>query len=432
MPRTSVARLWALCFALRSLVTSHAHAEEAAAHAEKDGSVALSHDESGFRMETKDGRFELRLFGIVQTDFRDYLRKDDRSDYEKFLVRRARTYIEGHVDRFEYRLMTDFGNGEPTVLDAFVDAKLWGKKLRLRAGKYKQPFSYEQFKMEDLTLVVFERSHIDVLAPARNVGVMMHGEDVFDRVDYAIGLSNGLRDSDFEEKRNEKDVVGRVAVRPFFGLPVLGSLQLGLSAAYGEETDGFDPEAFASPLKIRYFHFAEGVAADGSRLRMSPEASFFVGPLGFAAQYLVQRQEVANKKVQGPRVEVPIQGYYALATAVLTGERRTSYAEFVRPRRPVSLSHGWSGTGALELVLRTSGLWVGQRAFEERYRLVEPAGIARGSMDLTVGLNWYLNRWVWVQSNFEHTIFERPLTLGSGGRALGFQDALALRATVMF
>ena len=53
-------------------------------------------------------------------------------------------------------------------------------------------------------------------------------------------------------------------------------------------------------------------------------------------------------------------------------------------------------------------------------------------MDLTVGLNWYLNRWVWVQSNFEHTIFERPLTLGSGGRALGFQDALALRATVMF
>ena len=145
------------------------------------------HDHEGFGVSTADEQFKLRIFGIVQTDFRDYLRKSDRTDYERFLVRRARLYVEGKGGPVAYRLMTDFGDGEPSLLDAFVDVELVKKAFRIRAGKYKQPFSYEQFKMEDLTLAVFERSSLDVLAPARNVGIMVHGD--LDRFEYALGLS---------------------------------------------------------------------------------------------------------------------------------------------------------------------------------------------------------------------------------------------------
>jgi phosphate-selective porin OprO/OprP len=145
---------------------------------EVDVPASVTHDDAGFELRTADGAFALRLFGIVQADFRDYVRKADRTDYERFLVRRARPYLEGHVMRnVDLRLMTDFGNGEVQLLDAFLDVRLFDRWVRFRAGKYKQPFSYEQFKMEDLTLAVFERSALDILAPARNVGAMVHGSD---------------------------------------------------------------------------------------------------------------------------------------------------------------------------------------------------------------------------------------------------------------
>lgn len=396
--------------------------------------ASLSHDETGFKVETEDGRYELRIFGIVQTDLRDYLDKRDRTDHERFLVRRARPYLEGHVlGGVDYRLMMDLGNGEVDLLDAFLDAKLLGSWLRFRAGKYKQPFSYEQFKMEDLTLAVFERSAIDVLAPARNVGVMFHGGDPGRRFEYALGVSNGLRDSDFEEKRNEKDVVGRVVARPFAAVPALSSLQIGVSGAYGEETDAFDPEAFSTPMRVKYFHFAEGVNAAGSRVRVSPELAYFAGPFAMAAQVLVQRQRVQNVKALAPAVTVPMTGYYGLASLVLTGEHRTSYAEFIHPRRPVSFSGGPHGTGALELYARVSGLAVSDVAFDERYHLAERDEVAGGVNELSLGLNWYLDRWVWLMATFEHAIFDRSLPLGgAGGARLGAQQALGVRATVMF
>lgn len=397
----------------------------------------VTHDDTSFKLESKDKKFELRLFGIVQADFRDYLRKSDRSDYDRFLVRRARPYIEGHVmGDFDYRLMMDLGQGEVDLLDAFIDAKLFGKALRFRAGKYKQPFSYEQFRMEDLTLAVFERSALDTLAPARNVGAMIHGSFGDKNVDYAIGLSNGLRDSDFEEKRNEKDVVGRVVARPFRGWAgaALSRFQFGISAAYGEETDAFDPEAFASPMRVRYFQFAEGVNAAGPRFRTSPEVAYFYGPWAFAAQYLTQRQRVESSKVPGsPSVMVPMDAFYVLTSFVLTGEHRTSYAEFIHPKNPVTLDGGWKGTGALELTLRTSGMKIGDVVFDDRYKLAEAGQVSDRLNEISVGLNWYVSRWVWVMGNFEHCWFKQPLPLGGpGGARLTNQQSIGLRTTVMW
>lgn len=52
---------------------------------------------------------------------------------------------------------------------------------------------------------------------------------------------------------------------------------------------------------------------------------------------------------------------------------------------------------------------------------------------LTVGLNWYLNRWVWAMLNFEHAIWDRSLPLGgASGVRLRTQDALGIRTTVMW
>lgn len=396
----------------------------------------VSHDETGFKFETKDKKFEMRMFGIVQADFRDYLDRHDRTDYDKFLVRRARPYIEGHTwGGVDYRLMLDFGRGRADLLDAFVDAHIIGNFLRFRAGKYKQPLSYEQFKMEDLTLAPFERSILDNLAQARNIGAMVYGEKLFGkRLDWYFGAVNGLRDSDFEEKRHEKDLVGRVAVRPFQGdTGDLKYLQFGISAAWGNESDTVDPDGFQTPLRVPFFKFEEGVVANGTRFRIMPEFAAFAGPFAVATQWGAQRQDVRNSKVAGaPNVQVPIQTFYVMGSWIITGEHRHTWAEFVKPKHPLDLAEK-TGSGAFELILRTSGMKVGDVAFLEQNHIANVAASTTVANEVTVGLNWYLNRWVWFMADYEHDWFKQQIKLGTGDTAyLTTQDAIGLRSTVMW
>ena len=64
----------------------------------------------------------------------------------------------------------------------------------VEAGKFKEPFSYEQL-IQDRFVPTMERSIIDQLVPARDEGVMIHGQKLFeDRFDYAVGVFNGVPD----------------------------------------------------------------------------------------------------------------------------------------------------------------------------------------------------------------------------------------------
>ena len=61
----------------------------------------------------------------------------------------------------------------------------------MEAGKFKQPVSYEQL-IQDRFVPTMERSLIDQLVPARDEGIMVHGQKLFgNRLDYAISFSNG-------------------------------------------------------------------------------------------------------------------------------------------------------------------------------------------------------------------------------------------------
>ena len=121
---------------------------------------------------------------------------------------------------WEYRLLPDFSNSQsnttdvatPRILDAYVNAHYWDE-FQVEAGKFKQPFSYEQL-VQDRFIPTVERSIIDQLAPARDVGVMVHGEKLFgDNFDYAFSVFNGEINDDYDQN-NGKDMAARVVVRP--------------------------------------------------------------------------------------------------------------------------------------------------------------------------------------------------------------------------
>jgi phosphate-selective porin OprO/OprP len=392
-----------------------------------------------FVLESEDHAHELRFLGIVQGDARLYLTPQDHADTDTFLVRRARLYLEGHVfDHFEYRLMTDFGQGRVQLRDAFVNLHFvdW---LQLRVGKFKQPFSYEQFTMEDLTLVVFERSMLDQLTPARQVGAMIFGRNILSGTfEYSLALANGgQRDEDVATLGQGFDGVGMIAVRPFAVLGgIARNLLLAGYASVGDQHGPADPMSFTTPLRTPFFTFASGTRFEGLRWRATGALVFCAGPWGFAAQY-AHMEERLRGVVAGAGPPMPaaspttlsVDAYYALTTLVITGESRDTYAQFVDPRDPLDPFTGHVGPGAFELILRTSGLRVSGDASSV---LASSTATTTGAYEVSVGLNWYASRRMWIQLDYEHAFWLAPIVLGQGAPRTAGVDNAGVRATIQW
>ncbi|MBO0700170.1 MAG: hypothetical protein J2P46_17355 [Zavarzinella sp.] len=390
-------------------------------------------DKTGFILRSRDDRFLLRITGQIQADYRYYPSGSDTTDIPMFLVRRARLGIEATVARYyEFRLLPDFGQGQARIQDSYINIHYWDEG-QFEAGKFKQPFSYEQL-IQDRFVPTMERSLIDQLVPARDVGLMVHGQNVFDgRLDYGASVYGGVINGDQDTDRN-KEVAGRVAVRPLrgWGLPDWAEpLQIGIAGTYGTDRGVLAPTTLRTPANIPWFQFASGVHPDGQRTRWSPEVAYIYGPVGLAAQYYEEDQELRQNTSRV--VTVSYRGGYVLATCLLTGEERTTFSQPIAPLLPFDPVDGCFGPGAWELVARVSCLSVDADDPRGLVRLVDPTRSATRATELTAGFNWYLNAWVRMQCNWEHAWFNGPIRLGPGPSARkDHTNALLTRIQVIF
>src|SRR5262249_40533038 len=160
-----------------------------------------------------------------------------------------------------------------------------------------------------------------------------------DQLDWAFSVSNGEINGN-SDTNDVKDLAGRVAWRPFNYpdlWPILQGLQVGIAGTIGVEEEPVSPMTLRTPATVPWFQYNPGVRADGRRDRWSPEVSDFYGGFGFAAQYFRQEQFLRPAFFGPParfRLEVPADGFYFLATYLLTGEERTTYSQAIIPLRP--------------------------------------------------------------------------------------------------
>jgi phosphate-selective porin OprO/OprP len=392
--------------------------------------------QDGFFLKSEDGSFLLRITGQLQTDYRGYLNDVDKTDTDTFLLRRARLGIEATMlDYYEFRLLPDFaGTALNTIItDAYMNVHYWDG-LQLEVGKFKQPVSYEQL-IQDRYVPTMERSMIDQLTPQRDVGVMVHGHEMCDnRFEYAVSVSNGeINGGTGNTDTNDgKDINARIAVRPFNSddWDVLRHLQFGVSGSFGDENEPMSPTKLTTPATVPWLVFTTGDMAEGQRTRLSPELAYFYHSFGFAAQYYREEQQIATSAAAKP-VGVPFSGYYVLATYLLTGEERHEYTQQIAPLRPFGIASPFASPGAWEAVCRVSRLDVGSEIFTDK--LVNPALYSSGATESTVGFNWYWNKWVRTQFNWEHARFDDPVALGTGTHPLtDHQDTLYCRFQFIF
>jgi len=394
--------------------------EEKPAEKPKEPEVKVSAGPDGFVIQSGNPDFRIRLGGYAQADGRFYAQDKDSVGTNTFLLRRARPILQGTVARyFDFYLNPDFGQGQTVLFDAYVNVRP-SSKLQLRIGKFKPPVGLERlFSAQNLLFA--ERALPTALVPNRDVGAQVHGELGSGVVNYAVGVFDGAVDGALidTDGNDGKDVAGRLFLQPFARVEssALKGLGLGFSASRGKQL-GTLP-SFRSGGQVVFFSYLASATADGTRTRISPQGSFYLGPVGVLGEWVRSRQQVRKGT---DAAQVANAAWEVSASVVLTGEPAT--ASGVRPRRPFDpAQRTW---GALELAARVNQLSVDGTAFSRGF--ADPTKSAREARAWAVGLNWYLNRNFKYVLDYEHTTF----TGAAAGGDRRPENAILVRSQVAF
>jgi phosphate-selective porin OprO/OprP len=342
--------------------------------------------------------------------------------------RRARLAAVGDVwDNVSYSLEMDFAfPGRPSFMDVWLDVQNAFGNNTLRVGQYRQPIGMEAMtSVKELTFL--ERALPFAFLPFRQIGVMAYGHRADENVTWAV---SGFRFPTDPFGGNVGDAGGFGVATRVTGLLYEGDYGvLHIGGGYS----GIDP---ANDL-VQYRNQPEVfVGETGGAALVPPGVPSNVPPFvdtdliptqnvdifnaELAASYgsLYAQSELvyaAVNQVGGPALA--FSGAYAHAGYFLTGERRTynrTAGVFGRvvPLCPVGKE---GGPGAWEV----AGRW--------SYIDLDDENILGGRLDdVTIGVNWYLNRFTKFQFNYIHAMLARPAGTDSDA------DIYAVRAQVDF
>lgn len=406
--------------------------EQEAAAARLKEAVQVTADKNGFSLRSADGAFRFRIGGVVQADARAFLENEPSGGTtDNFLLRRVRPVFEGtFAEKFGFLIRPEFGNqGALSLLDGYVEAR-FAPYFRLRGGKFKAPAGLERLQSPS-DIAFIERAFPTQLLPNRDIGFQVAGDLLDNRLGYAFGWFNGVRDNSSADSdtNSAKDFAARVFAHPFRKSEntLIQGLGLGIAVTSGDQpgspaSSGLP--AYLSPGQQTFFSYAGGAFASGDRHRWSPQLYHYAGPFGFMAEYAAVSQKVTRAGVQQT---VDNRAWQIYATWVLTGEDATY--QRVTPRHGFDPEKG--GWGAFEVGLRVSRLDIDDDAFAGAAgtRLADPSASARSATDVGLTLNWYLNRNIKIQTSYDQTRFDGG---AAGGRDAPDEKVLVTRLQAAF
>lgn len=332
-------------------------------------------------------------FAKLQLDWRQM----DRSASDDWDLRLLRAGVMGHVfKRIEYQVERELNDDTNAWRDVYVDVTA-SSALQVRGGKFKVPFSLDRLTSPMELDFVYRSLAASSLSPGRDVGVMAHGR-LFNRiVRYDVGLFRHGGDNVRDSEREEDDATGalRVTVSPWRqarksrwqdltlgGGFTLGELPEGLYSLDGRTV--FDHKLFPA------------VYVNGRRRRMGGDAEWRNGPFQLRGEVIDVRDDRHGEGTDDNDLPaLHSGGGYVSGSWIVTGEKKN---DAIKPHRPFPRQ----GFGAVEIAGRVE--WIGFGTNDGDVsggpRAALPA--AQRSHVVTLGINWYLNRYVRVDANVIH------------------------------
>jgi len=373
------------------------------AEASKGPAPVIGAGPDGFFLQSADKNFVIKFRGYTQLDSRFFVGDSNKGNTDTFIFRRVRPIVEGTVGGWaDFKIMPDFANSQLVLQDAYTNLRPFGPIAQLQIGKYKAPFGLE--RLQSATALTFiERGLPTNLVPNRDLGFQLWGEVGGGLLTYQLAVMNGVTDGGSADSDNNdgKDIIARVFAHPFVDTTVepLQGLGLGVAATWGHETG--TPSNYKTSGQQTFFSWANGTSLDNDRLRISPQAYWYWGPFGLLGEYVFTSTDVERPGAVGTVSAGPDANSWQLAASyVLTGEN-ASYRG-VTPRENFAPSKGtW---GAFELAARYDELSIDQEAFDKGF--ANPNASAQQAQGATLGVNWYMNRFLKFVVNYEHTWFD--------------------------
>jgi phosphate-selective porin OprO and OprP len=372
--------------------------------------------------EIRIGEFRAALRVRLHFDARDFdpeLGEDERQ------FRRARVAVEGRLyDDLEYELDADLRDEERPWRDVYVNYRRF-RAAEIQVGRFKIPFGLDQ-NTGVFNLSFVERSQIGTeLSPARDRGVMVHGRLARDTVRYQTGIFRRDGDSTrFAGPSVDGTWAGRVVLTPWENSKnTLRSAQIGVNATYGELFEG---QFGVRGRTLSGTVYAEPVYVKGHRVRLGVDGRWTPGPVLVQAEYIRVTDE-RNGQGLGD-VDLPdaiAQGWYVSGTWVLTGENKTGGGS-VEPRRDFPTE----GLGAFELAGRFEEMRFGSAGTGGEPPFANPRAaniLPNRDRILTLGVNWYLNRFARVTVNGTRETLQDPLRTPQPGRTRFWGTVLRLQ-----
>jgi phosphate-selective porin OprO/OprP len=369
------------------------------------------------------GEFRADLLVRLHFDWRDFDPELGENDNE-FLFRRARVALEGRIyDDLEYEFDAELRDRERPWRDVYINYRRF-RAAEIQVGRFKIPFGLDQ-NTGVFNLNFIERSLIGTeLSPARDRGIMVHGRLLGDAIAYQTGVFRRDGDSTrFAGPSVDGTWAGRVEVSPLEHVRgPFGSAQIGVNATSGSLFEGLYGQRGRT---LSGTTFAEPYYVKGRRLRLGVDGRWTPGPVSVQAEYIRVSDE-RNGQGLGD-VDLPdalAQGWYVSGTWAVTGDDKG--AGGINPAKPFPTR----GIGAVELAAR----------FEElRFSSAETGGeppfsnpraaniLPNRDRILTLGANWYLNRFGRVTVNGTREDLQDPLRTPIPGRTRFWGAVLRLQ-----
>jgi phosphate-selective porin OprO/OprP len=393
-------------------------ATEEAAAKQKSAPIVTASDK-GFGIKSEDGDFEYRLRGVAHFDYRRFEGNSSASTiYDGFLFRRIRPTFEGTVFKnYGFRFTPEFaesGDGSNTkdiqqnkvrVIDAYFDIK-HNPEASVRIGKFKPFVGLERLQgAADIKFI--ERSYVsNNILPNRDLGVSLYGVVADKKVNYALGIFNGVKDGGenftSQDENNAKDFTARIFATPFAGEDSkLSDLGFGVAGTWSSATNNGLGSYKTPGQAYNFFSYASATSANGSRNRLSPQAHYYRGPFGVLAEYATVNQALKNGT---DTATLKNNAWHVSTSWLLTGEE-ASYGG-VKPFTPYKPGPD-GGWGSLELLARYQENHIDDKAFTYADT---GKGFATSAKTWGVGLNWYLNADSKFALNYDLTKFDNVTT----------------------
>lgn len=380
--------------------------KEEAAAAVAPNTPRITVNDKGVTLASADAANSLRLRGLVQLDHRAFFNDGGAAaglNNNGFVLRRARLITEGvFAKNYSFQLVTEFGGSAVSILDANLGITI-NPALQFKLGKFKAPIGLEHLQSDTFTFFN-ERSIANNLVPNRDLGVTAGGDILGGKLNYTVGIINGVADgasttnADFD---NEKDFVARIFASPFKDAAgsALQGFSFGVAASYGREkgTAG-RTSGYRSDGQQTFFSYLATTITDGPNWRLSPQLDYRNGSFGLLGEYTVSALNV-RPSATGVKTELQNKAWQLAAGYVLTGEN-SSYNGVV-PATNFDWSQGtW---GAFEVTGRYANVKIDDNAFP---LYASPTASASEASSFGLGLNWYLSRAVTFKLDYYQTAFD--------------------------